>query len=203
MAAPGQILIAIFADRPRAEATVDTIRATCKRGDIVIHDAALIEKVASGKVRVHEVKQLTVERAAGRGAAIGAALGLIFPPSVLASAALGAAAGALYGKLRDTGIKDADLKRAGAELAPGQAGVIAIVEVTWAERLTQALVGYDELARLVLDADEAAVLVGDPISGDVTGTVWTAGAGVPLEKPPAASPGADPQPAATPSQGRR
>jgi uncharacterized membrane protein len=173
MSAPVEVLMAVFPDRPRAEVTIDAIKQMGKRGDIEILDAALVEKDVSGKVHIKEVEELTTRKGATRGAAIGGVVGLIFPPTILASAAIGAAAGGLIGKLRDTGIKTADLKEAGAQLAPGQAGVVAIVEATWAERLAQALEGRERLARLVLDADEAAVVVGDPVSGDVAGVAWT------------------------------
>jgi uncharacterized membrane protein len=172
MSAPVEVLMAVFPDRPRAEVTVDSLKQMAKRGDIEILDAALVEKDVSGKVHIDEVKELTSRKGATRGAAIGGALGLIFPPTVLASAALGAAAGGLIGKLRDTGIKTADLKQAGAELQPGQAGVIAIVEATWAERLVQTIQGQQKLERLVLQADEAAFLVADPETGDAAGVAW-------------------------------
>jgi uncharacterized membrane protein len=172
MTAPVEVLMAVFVDRPRAEVTIDALKEMDKRGDVKILDAALVEKDVSGKVRVDEVKELTARKGAERGAVIGGVLGIIFPPSLLASAAVGAAAGGLLGRLRDTGLKTADLKQAGAELDPGQAGVVAIVEATWAERLAQAMTGREKLARLVLQADEAAVLVGDPDSGAVAGVAW-------------------------------
>jgi uncharacterized membrane protein len=173
MSATLELLMAVFPDRPRAEVTIDALKQMDKRGEVEILDAALVEKDVSGKVHISEVKELTSRKGASRGAAIGGAIGLIFPPSILASAALGAAAGGLIGKLRDTGLKTADLKDAGAQLTPGQTGVVAVVEATWAERLSQALAGQERLARLVLEADEAAVLVGDPTTGDFAGAAWT------------------------------
>ncbi len=173
MSATYEILMAVFPDRPRAEVTMDAIKQMSKRGEIEILDAALVEKDVSGKVHISEVKDLTPRKGATRGAAIGGAIGLIFPPSILASAALGAAAGGLMGRLRDTGIKTAELKDAGAQLNPGQTGVVAVVEATWAEKLSQALEGQERLARLVLEADEAAVLVGDAETGAIAGAAWT------------------------------
>ena len=173
MSAPVEILMAVFPDRPRAEVTIDALKEMGKRGDIKIIDAAMVEKDLSGKVKIDEVKELTTRGGIGRGALVGGALGLIFPPSILASAVVGGVAGGLFGKMRDTGIKKADLQEAGAELQPGQAGVIAIVEATWAERLVQAMAGHEKLARLTLEADEAAVIVGDPETGSVVAAGWT------------------------------
>ena len=201
MAAPVEVLMAVFPDRPRAEVTIDALKQMAKQGNIEILDAALVEKDVSGKVHIDEVKELTTRKGATRGAVVGGAIGLIFPPAVLASAAVGAAAGGLLGKMRDTGIKTADLKQAGAELQPGQAGVVAIVEATWAERLVQSIQGQQRLERLVLQADEAAVIVADPETGDAAGVAWTtmdtgmsgqqAGASPAAEAAPPAPPAAD------------
>src|SRR5262245_39056290 len=86
MSAPVEVLMAVSSDRPRAEVTIDALKQMDKRGDIDILDAALVEKDLSGKVRIDEVKELTPRKGAGRGALVGGAIGLIFPPSLLASA---------------------------------------------------------------------------------------------------------------------
>jgi hypothetical protein len=64
------------------------------------------------------------------------------------------------------------------------------------------MAGREKLARLVLQADEAAVVVGDPVTGDVAGAAWTTidaqPAGEPAATPPAADAGPSPQSAGTP-----
>ena len=202
MSAPVAILMAVYSDRSRAEVTIDALKEMGKRGDFEILDAALVEKEVLGKVKIHEVKELTTGKGARRGAIVGGAIGLIFPPSILASAALGAAAGGLVGKLRDTGLKTADLKEAGAELQPGQAGVVAIVEATWVERLTQAMVGHQKLEHLVLEADEAAVIVGDPDTGILAGAAWTTVDEASSDKPASVPPAPDAGTATTPAAGQ-
>ncbi len=61
--------------------------------------------------------------------AVGAALGLIFPPSILVSGAVGAGAGALIGHLRG-GMSNSDLKEVGETLEESEAALIVVGEAT-------------------------------------------------------------------------
>jgi uncharacterized membrane protein len=61
--------------------------------------------------------------------AVGAALGLIFPPSVLVSGLVGAGAGALIGHLQG-GMSRSDLKEVGETLEESEAALIVVGEAT-------------------------------------------------------------------------
>ena len=61
--------------------------------------------------------------------AVGAAVGLIFPPSVLVSGLAGAGAGALIGHLRG-GMSNSDLKEVGEMLDESEAALIVVGEMT-------------------------------------------------------------------------
>lgn len=91
--------------------------------------AAVFEKRTDGKVKVLNTTSTTRTTGAKWGAGIGAAIGLIFPPAILATTAEGAAVGALAGNLSKGWFKG-DVKRLAEELQPGQAGVIAVAEAT-------------------------------------------------------------------------
>ena len=56
-------------------------------------------------------------RWARRGAIAGGVAGLIFPPGIIASALVGGAAGGGWGRVRDKGFKDEDLREIGDSLA--------------------------------------------------------------------------------------
>ena len=53
---------------------------------------------------------------------------MVFPPSLIVSAIAGGAVGALWGKLRDTGLKTNAIKELGEKLEPGKAAVVALVD---------------------------------------------------------------------------
>ena len=61
--------------------------------------------------------------------AVGAAIGLIFPPSILVSGLVGAGAGALIGHLRG-GMSNSDLKEVGEMLDESEAALIVVGEET-------------------------------------------------------------------------
>ena len=68
-------------------------------------------------------------------------IGLIFPPSLLATTALGATVGGMTGVLRGSAFDEADVKAMADELQPGQSMVIAIVEPQWQDEVEAALDG--------------------------------------------------------------
>ena len=61
--------------------------------------------------------------------AAGAAIGVIFPPSILVSGLVGAGAGALIGHLRG-GMSNSDLKEVGEMLDESEAALIVVGEAT-------------------------------------------------------------------------
>jgi uncharacterized membrane protein len=72
---------------------------------------------------------------------------------------VGGAGGGIWGKLRDKGFKDEDLKAIGESLPPGSSAIIVIAEDHVIERLQRGLEGYDRIAQHALSADAAAQIV--------------------------------------------
>lgn len=90
--------------------------------------AAIFEKTAEGKVKVIDTTSTTRATGAKWGAAIGGVIGLLFPPSILAGAAIGAGAGALAGTLAK-GWMGSDIKYVAEQLQPGESGVIVVAQI--------------------------------------------------------------------------
>jgi uncharacterized membrane protein len=116
---------------------------------------------ADDKVHFEETADPSGKKWAKRGAIAGGIAGLIFPPSIIASAAVGAAGGGVWGKVRDKGFKDEDLKDIGASLPPGTSAIIAIAEDRVVEQLARGLEGYDKIARHLVSADAAAAIAAE------------------------------------------
>ena len=92
-------------------------------------------------------------------------IGLIFPPSILATMALGAAVGGMSGELRGSGFDEADVKAMADELQPGQSMVIAIVEPQWQDEVTAALDGMaNKIGWTVMSAATANALAGAAVA---------------------------------------
>jgi len=126
---------------------------------ITLVDAAILTKDADGKLHVTETHEVSGKQGAKRGAIAAGIFGVIFPPSLIASAVVGGAAGAAWGKLRDTGIKSSSIKELGEELEPGKAAVVTLVEQESVPAVELALQGYDgQLVRHAFNASEAAAI---------------------------------------------
>jgi uncharacterized membrane protein len=101
------------------------------------YDAAVITKDASGKI--HENKDETSTRhGAWWGVAAGAAVGLIFPPSILGAAAAGGVIGGVTGHL-SKGMSRSEAKQLGDFIDPGQAGLVVIGEGKLEEAIQKAV----------------------------------------------------------------
>jgi uncharacterized membrane protein len=156
-----QVFVAAYQSEDAAGAALKDFRAMNRAGSIELIDAAVAVHTADGKVKIEETADPSGKTWGKRGAIAGGVVGLIFPPSIIASALVGGAGGGIWGKLRDKGFKDEDLKAIGESLPPGSSAIIAIAEDRVVERLQQALEGYERIARHALSADAAAVIVAE------------------------------------------
>jgi uncharacterized membrane protein len=120
------VLVATYPDEATAREDYQVVKDAHAAGLVGSYDAAVVTKDASGKV--HENKDETATRhGAWWGAAAGAAVGVIFPPSLLAGAAVGAAVGGVSGHLAK-GMSRTEAKQLGDFIDPGQAGLIVVGE---------------------------------------------------------------------------
>ena len=156
-----EIFVATYDSEGGAKAALKDFQAAQREGAIDLIDAAVVKHTAEGKVKFEETADPSGKRWAKRGAIAGGIVGLIFPPSILAAGAVGAGAGGIWGKVRDKGFKDEDLKKVGEELPPGTSAIVAIAQDKVVERLERGLEGYEKISRHVLSADAAAVVIAE------------------------------------------
>ena len=155
-----EVVVGSYSDEGGARSALETLQEMDKAGSIEIIEAAVIAKDAEGKVKVVETAELTPKKGAGKGAIVGAVLGVIFPPSLLAAAVVGGGIGALVGKFTDKGLFDnTALKEAAEDLPEGSSAIVAVVEDKWVQQMATAIEGYDKLSQNALDAEFAADLM--------------------------------------------
>ena len=158
-ASPISVYAAFYRTETEAGEMLAQLKQMDKDGTVDIIDAAVMVRAEDGrKLKVNETAELTAKKGGVRGALVGGVLGIIFPPSILAMAAVGAAAGAAFGHFTDQGFDNNLLKEIGENLPPGGSCIVAVVEETWLGKLSTALEGYVDLARYSLDAESAARL---------------------------------------------
>jgi len=117
------------------------------------YDVALITKDAEGKVHVEKHEKPTQHGAWG-GIAVGALVGVLFPPSIVGAAAVGGLVGGVGGHLRK-GMSRGDVKELGTLLEDGEAALIMIGESRLEEQLDKALTRAEKTIQKELDADSA------------------------------------------------
>ena len=156
-----EVFVAAYATEQGAGAALKDFQAAQRAGAIDLIDAAVVVHTAEGKVKFEETADPSGKKWAKRGAIAGGVVGLIFPPSIIASAVVAGGAGGIWGKIRDKGFKDADLKEIGDSLPPGSSAIIAIAEDRMVEQLERGLAGYDRIARHALSAEGAAAIVAE------------------------------------------
>jgi uncharacterized membrane protein len=148
---PVFLYAAIYDEIADAEADYEAVFELHDIGAIGTFDSAVIRKEAGGKVRVTKTEKPT-QHGAWTGAAVGALVGIIFPPAVIGSAIVGAGAGGLTGHLRK-GISRGDLKDLGEELEAGSAAVIVLGESNLQEQLEQATKRANKLVQKQVEGD--------------------------------------------------
>jgi uncharacterized membrane protein len=105
-------------------------------GVIGVYDAAVVSKDAAGQVKVHKTEMPTQYGAWG-GLAVGALVGIFFPPYLVWELAAGAAAGSLIGHFWG-GMSRSDLKEIGDTLQASTAALIVIGRSRLQEALANA-----------------------------------------------------------------
>jgi uncharacterized membrane protein len=130
MAKPDAVFIFIgtYPNQDAARADYDIVKDLHAAGAVGTYDAAVVTKDIVGKVHVNKDEMATRHGAWG-GAAVGAVVGILFPPSILASAAVGAAVGGIGGHLW-RGMSRSDVKEFGDVIDEGQAALVIVGEST-------------------------------------------------------------------------
>jgi uncharacterized membrane protein len=119
------VYVGTYPDEDQARDDYQVVKDLHSAGAVGTYDAAVVTK-DDGKVHVNKDEMATRHGAWG-GAAVGAAVGILFPPAVLGSALVGAAVGGVGGHLW-RGMSRADVKELGEVIDDGQAALVVVGE---------------------------------------------------------------------------
>ena len=112
-----------------AKADLETLKELHREHVVGTYDAAVVTKNEEGKVDIVDKIEKPTQHGGWAGMAVGAAMGLIFPPGILVGGLLGAGAGALIGHL-EGGMSREDVKEVGEMLDNSEAALIVVGEAT-------------------------------------------------------------------------
>src|SRR5215213_8273174 len=121
-----------------AKADLKALKELHREHLVGTYDAAVLTKNEEGKVKIVDKTEKPTQHGGWAGLAVGAAIGMIFPPSILVSGLVGAGAGALIGHLRG-GMSRSDLKEVGEMLDESEAALIVVGEATVERAVDEAI----------------------------------------------------------------
>ena len=150
---PVFLYAATYGNRQDAFADYETLLDLHAEKLVGTYDVALVTKDPDGKVHVEKHEKPTQHGAWG-GIAVGALVGVLFPPSIVGAAAVGGIVGGVGGHLRK-GISRGDAKELGELLEGGEAALVVIGESRIEEQLEKALTHAIKAVEKEIDADSA------------------------------------------------
>ncbi|HEV3174332.1 MAG TPA: DUF1269 domain-containing protein [Actinocrinis sp.] len=124
MSDPVYVYIGTYASEDAAKADLEVVRDLYASDVLRTYDAAVAVRDSDGKVHLHR-HEGSMNHAVWSGAAVGALVGILFPPALIATTVLGAATGGLVDHLW-RGISRGDLKDLGEALDAGEASLVVI-----------------------------------------------------------------------------
>ena len=122
------LYVAAYEDETMANEDFELLQELNKEGWVGTYDAGIVVKDSDGKLSIKRHTDST-GKGTRRGLAIGAVLGIVFPPSILAAGLVGAGAGAAIGHSLNDVTKD-DLKGIGELLENNESAIVVIGEST-------------------------------------------------------------------------
>jgi uncharacterized membrane protein len=145
------LLIADFPDTASAREAYDALKAVEDGRHVEIEGVIVVKRDPDGKIEVQKATDHTTRRGLTWGVVGGAALGLIFPPSILGSAAVLGAAGAAAGKVGQLRHKSELAHDLESAIEPGHSGIVALVSDPAAVELRQALRMAESIVQTAID----------------------------------------------------
>ncbi len=160
------ILVATYPDELAARDDYQSVKDAHSMGLVGSYDAAVITKDSTGKI--HENKHETATRhGAWWGIAAGAAVGVLFPPSIIGAAAAGGVIGGISGHLAK-GMSRSEAKELGDFIDPGEAGLVIVGESKLEEPIKKAVRRAEKQTARELDVSPKDVdrVLQETISGN-------------------------------------
>jgi uncharacterized membrane protein len=153
MAKPDAVFIFVgtYPDREAARHDYDVVKALHAGGVVGTYDAAVVTKDEGGKIHINK-DELATRHGAWGGAAVGALVGILFPPSIVATTLVGASVGSVSGHLWK-GMSRADVKELGEIIDDGQAALMVIGEGRLEEQLQKSELKAQKRASRTVDVD--------------------------------------------------
>jgi len=152
------LLVAEFADPAAAMETYQALIDAEISGALTVSGVLVVETDASGKVHIQKVTDHSTRTGLKWGIVGGVVLGVIFPPSIIGSAAALGVTGAVLGKLRQehhkselsAGLEDA--------LAPNTSGILVMATLPAVPAVQQSMPKATKVTQVPVEASTSAAI---------------------------------------------
>lgn len=145
------LFAADFDDTATAWEAYEALKAIEDDRDGAIDGVVVVKREADGALEVQQATDHSTTKGLRRGLVGGVALGILFPPSILGSAAVLGGAGAAIGRARQLHHESQLTERLAYAVAPGHCGIIAVVPDPGASEIRAALRGANAIVESALD----------------------------------------------------
>jgi uncharacterized membrane protein len=145
------VFIATYGSVDDALMDYASVKDLYSQGVIDTYDAAVVEKDADGNVHVHKHEKPT-QKGAWTGVAVGAIVGVLCPPSIIAGAAVGGTAGGVIGHVW-RGMSREDMKDFGETLDAGTASLVVVGKSKLSDKIAKATAKAQKTVEKQLNVD--------------------------------------------------
>ena len=145
------LIVADFADTDTAWEAYEALKAVEDGRHVEIEGVIVVKREADGTLDIQKATDHSTRSGLKWGVVGGVVLGVLFPPSIIGSAAALGVAGAATGKLRQLHHRselEAKLENA---IAPGHSGILAFVSDPGAVEIRKALDKADHIVESAVD----------------------------------------------------
>src|SRR4051812_18051536 len=149
------LIVADFADPATAQEAYEALKSLEDGRNVAIEGVVVVKRDADGKLDVQRATDHSTKSGLKWGVVGGIALGVIFPPSVLGSAAALGAAGAATGKIRQLHHRSELADELEGANVPGHSGILALVSDPGVVEVREALAKADAIVEGAIDKVEA------------------------------------------------
>jgi len=145
------LFVADFNDTETALEAYEALKEIEDGATVEIEGVLVVKRNADGELEVEKVTDHSTRRGLGWGVVGGVILGVIFPPSIIGSAAVLGAAGAATGKAREVHHRKELAEELQDAIAPGHSGLVALVSDPGAVEIRKALDKADAIVEKAVD----------------------------------------------------
>jgi len=145
------LVVADFADTESAWAAYEDLKAVEDGRTVEIEGVVVVKRGDDGKLDIQKATDHSTRSGLRWGLVGGIALGVIFPPTILGSAAVLGAAGAATGKVRQLHHRSELADELEGSVAPGHSGIVALVSDPGAVKIREALARADAIVERAID----------------------------------------------------